>query len=394
MKLIYKLKYVFLFLSIMGLLAIPAYSQNDSTIIKEKYNAYIVDNEEEDQYIDGGFLVRKGKKYGVVDYDYNLIIPIKYKSIKYIGDYNEYYIVNRKKYYGIYNTNWKEILECKYTSIEDKEDYGLKIKSKKGVGWYSFNSQKILIEDIYDSIVIDSEMHDIDDGIFHIYKDNKIGMFSYEYEDILFNVEWDSIQYVDGEIYDIEGYDYYDYYRLKRNDSVFYYTGNYEDNSQIVTTGYSTANRKRLLKLNADTIDLDMNNGDGLFNARNAISKKWGMYQDYGDTIHILIPPQFDSIVAYSWNAPYTMVANNGLWGVYLWDWGRSDDAHRDVAFLYQDYKRVTSNSSGRFYLAAMIDDKWFWVDWYTGKKTTKQVWDSYDEMELSYYDRSTYYSN
>ena len=35
--------------------------------------------------------------------------------------------------------------------------------------------------------------------------------------------------------------------------------------------------------------------------------------------------------------------------------------------------KEFLSNSGG-FYLAAMVDNKWFWVDWYTGKRTTKQV--------------------
>jgi len=367
------------------------FSQTDSAVIMDKYKATIIDN---GNSFYGVYLVKKGRKVGVVDYDFDLKIPIKYESIKYYEDYYSFYIVQRKKYYGLYNSEFEFVLECNYTKIEKIGAY-IEIGTKKGIGLYSLDSRNYLIEPIYDSIAVSSDFVNYNEGITILYSVGKQGMVYMNSDYIVkFDVEWDSIKFVDSEIYDVDGEWYSSYYSFKKEGLTFRYILDGEYKIEIITEGYSSVDKQRLRKLRADTIALDETNGDGMFKARVTASQKWGMYQDYGDTIHILIPPQFDSIVAYSWNAPYTMVANNGLWGVYLWDWGRSDDAHRDVAFLYQDYKRVTSNSSGRFYLAAMIDDKWFWVDWYTGKKTTKQVWDSYDEMELSYYDRSTYYSN
>lgn len=382
-------KSILVIIIILFSINISVYSQDDSLIIKEKYNAYIVENE--DEGIDGGYLVKKGKKYGVVDYDYNLKIPIKYNSIKYCGDYNEYYLVNRKKYFGVYNIDLEEKLKCKYLRIIDKENVGMEIKSKKGVGLYSLYYNKMLLEDIYDSIVVDEERYYDTDGEILVYKDNKVGIFVAEGHDkFLFKVEWDSIKVCYDEINDIEG-NYYDYYYLlKRNDSIFYFTGDHNNNYQIITEGYSNANTKRMTQLKADTIALDGNNGDGLFKARNSDTKKWGMYQDYGDSIHIVIPADYDSVYYFGWNYPYTTVFNEGLVGIYLWDW-YGDDSTYTSDCIYEDYKRVNGPNE-RKYFAGKINGKWYWIDWYTGKKTRDLGYDTYDDMKLYPIDRSSFY--
>ncbi len=370
-----------------------SYGQEDSIAIMKKFKASIV-NDEENSF-DGGYIVKKGRKYGVVDYDYNLKIPIKYKSIKCYYDSYEYVILNKKKYYGVTNYNYDTVLECKYLRIEELGESFLKIRSKKGIGLYSLYLNKIIIDAKYDSLIMDEELMYDSEATALVYKDGKVGLYALNSEDpVLLSVEFDSIVYVTGEIYDVEGMDYNEYYRVRKNDSILFFYMGYDGVNQIITEGYSRANRRRLEKLNADTIALDGNNGDGMFKARVASSQKWGLYQDYGDSIHVKIPPQFDSIVNYSWNAPFTLVANNDRWGIYLWEWGDSVDYNRDIPCLYEECKRVKSSSSGRFYLAAKLDGYWFWVDWYTGKRTTKQVWKTYDEMTLSYYDRSSYYSN
>jgi len=367
------------------------FSQADSEIIMDKYKATIIDNG--DSFY-GVYLVKKGRKMGVIDYDFELKIPIKYESIRYYEEYNPFYIVQRKKHYGLYNNEFNLILECKYTKLERVGAY-IEIGTKKGIGLYSLESQNYLIEPIYDSIAVSSDFVNYNEGITVLYSDGKQGMVYMSSDYIVkFDVEWDSIKFVDSEIYDVDGEWYSNYYSFKKEGDIFCYTLDGEDKIEIITEGYSSVDKKRLQKLKADTIALDGNNGDGMFKARIASSKKWGLYQDYGDTIHVKIPPQFDSIINYSWNAPFTMVANDGLWGVYLWEWGDSIDYNREVPCLYQECKRVSSSSSGRFYMAAKLDNVWFWVDWYTGKRTTKQVWKTYDEMTLSFYDRSTYYSN
>ena len=338
--------------------------------------------------------MKKKRKLGVVDYNLELKIPIIYDSIRYYYEYNPLYVVHRKKYYGLYSYEFDFILECKYSKFEIVGTY-IKVGTKKGVGLYSIESKSFLIEPIYDSIAVSSNFIDYNEGVTILYKDGKQGMVYMDYNyTVKFDVEWDSVKIENLGIYNVEGEWYENYYSFKKEGKTYRYSVYGGDKFEIITEGYSSVNRSRMKKLNADTIDLDGNNGDGMFKARIASSKKWGLYQDFGDTIHVKIPPQFDSIVNYSWNAPFTMVANNGLWGVYLWEWGDSIDYNREVPCLYDECKRVSSSSSGRFYLAAKLDNVWFWVDWYTGKRTTEQVWKTYDEMSLSYYDRSIYYSN
>ena len=77
MKLLKNSIYITGLILIALLVTISAYAQDENTIIKKKFKASIIENE----HINGGYLVKKGKKYGIVDYDYNLKIPIKYNSM-------------------------------------------------------------------------------------------------------------------------------------------------------------------------------------------------------------------------------------------------------------------------------------------------------------------------
>ena len=163
----------------------------------------------------------------------------------------------------------------------------------------------------------------------------------------------------------------------------------------FATSSYSQAfSGKELLdKLNADKIEMDTNNEDGVFKARNKKTKKWGMYQSRysnGSPVEI-IPMKYDSISYFPVNEKYTVVYNNGKIGFYLSYFDYEEDAKQTVACLYDDYKKFSFKYSGknRFppisytenYLAVKKNGKWGWVDWFTGEEKSAFIYKTTNDL-------------
>ena len=145
---------------------------------------------------------------------------------------------------------------------------------------------------------------------------------------------------------------------------------------------------KILKKINAAEYKPDKNNGDGVFVAKNIETKKWGMYQTWSEAdIKEMIPPQYDSIDFFGFNAKLTGVWNNGKVGIYQspWSFGE-EDAKQTVECLYDGYKifeveKTVSDGLGSYrkyfdYVAVKKDSLWAWIDWMTGELKTEFLYD------------------
>lgn len=130
------------------------------------------------------------------------------------------------------------------------------------------------------------------------------------------------------------------------------------------------------LELQADLVFLDQGNGDGLFKARNAQTKKWGMYQGF-DPVKMLIPADYDSLDFFGWNHPFTGVYHNGKVGFYTSAWSY-DDAAQVVPCEYDSYRIFEGTRD--YYLAVERDGKWCWLNW--RENTLKGTWcDDIDKL-------------
>jgi hypothetical protein len=121
-------------------------------------------------------------------------------------------------------------------------------------------------------------------------------------------------------------------------------------------------------KIRCDLVEFDYNNGDGAFRARDSETKKWGMYQSFGEgDPRVMIPPKYDSIYFFPWNSSFTAVFNDGKVGFYLSQWSYDEEAKQSVPCIYDDYQRYNDNGVKK--LACKRDGKWGWVDWLTGEE-------------------------
>ncbi|MFT4662406.1 MAG: hypothetical protein ACI898_002187 [Flavobacteriales bacterium] len=136
-----------------------------------------------------------------------------------------------------------------------------------------------------------------------------------------------------------------------------------------------------------DLMDMDGNNGDGLFKARSQTTQKWGLYQYLGDEIVEAIPMKYDSLYHFSWNGNYTAVFNEGKVGFYLSYWSYDSDAKESVPCIYEDYKRyITDDQIPK--LAVMKDGKWGWVDWLTGEEKSEFKYETPEDLPYPYYNQ------
>lgn len=150
------------------------------------------------------------------------------------------------------------------------------------------------------------------------------------------------------------------------------------------------AEKGLLEKLNADQIEMDQENQDGTFKARNKTSKKWGIFQ-LSSTLVEMIPMKYDSLEFFEVNAKFTVVYDGGKLGIYLCYFDYDKDAKQTVPCLYEDFKKmiVPYNGDSRFppityteeYLAAKKDGKWGWINWFTGEEMSEFIYDSPDEL-------------
>ena len=139
---------------------------------------------------------------------------------------------------------------------------------------------------------------------------------------------------------------------------------------------------------NIDIIDLDGNNGDGLFKARSAKTHKWGLYQYLGDRIVEAIPMKYDSLHHFQWNGNYTAVFNDGKVGFYLSYWSYDEDARQTVPCIYEDYKRYTTEEDQIPRLAVKKEGKWGWVDWLTGEEKSEFTYETPDNLPYPWYEQ------
>ena len=145
---------------------------------------------------------------------------------------------------------------------------------------------------------------------------------------------------------------------------------------------------KILKKIQATEHKLDVNNGDGVFVAKNKKTKKWGMYQAWSEQdIKEMIPPEYDSIDFFGFNSKLTGVWNKGKVGIYPspWSYGE-EEAKQTVECLYEGYKifnveKTVSDGLGSYrkyfvYVAVKKDGLWAWIDWMTGELKTDFIFD------------------
>lgn len=140
-----------------------------------------------------------------------------------------------------------------------------------------------------------------------------------------------------------------------------------------------------------DLIDMDGNNGDGLFKARNSETLKWGLYQYMWDKFLEAIPMQYDSLYHFSWNGNYTAVFNDGKVGIYLSNWTYGEEAKESVPCIYEDYKNYRLEDQ-TLRLAMKKDGKWGWVDWLTGEEKSEFKYDDPDDLPYPYYEQETWF--
>ncbi len=159
--------------------------------------------------------------------------------------------------------------------------------------------------------------------------------------------------------------------------------------------------QKQLMEMvNADLIEMDKNNGDGTFQARDKETKKWGMYQfsfDNGAPTE-MIPKQYDSIQYFGVNEKFTAVYNNDKLGIYTCYFDYQEEAKETVPCLYDDFKIIIVPYSGedRFppitysevYLTLKKNGKWGWVNWFTGEEKSQFIYKTTDDLPAPSYEQ------
>jgi len=138
-------------------------------------------------------------------------------------------------------------------------------------------------------------------------------------------------------------------------------------------------------KLNADIIEMDLGNEDGVFKARNQKTKKWGMYQWMYSGVETdeLIPMDYDSVSYIPFNGAFSAVYNNGKVGFHLSAWSFTD-AKQTVPCLYDSYQKY--NIEHKTYLAVSRNDKWGWVDWKTGEEKSEFIYATKEDLPYPNY--------
>lgn len=279
------------------------------------------------------------------DYDEKTLLKKwKGKEIKYYkSDYAEWYQIRKKKKWGLYNFD-DEIIPPLYDSI----------------GWFENLDPYIIVKDNkkYGIFLNPFEISDALDRLKIDYDQIKTIIHEGEYYTIAKKgSKWGLIDWFEGSIIIPFDYEYLD------------------DLVPLVTLspwqlGVINSATK---ELEADKVEFDYNNGDGVIRARNRDSKHWGMYQNMGDSFTELIPMEYDSLNFFSWNGKFTAVYKDGKTGFYLTQWVYEDNAKQSVPCIYGAYKKINYNNNT--YLAVQKSGKWGWVDWFTGEEKSEFIY-------------------
>jgi hypothetical protein len=152
--------------------------------------------------------------------------------------------------------------------------------------------------------------------------------------------------------------------------------------SQGVDLFDETVINKIKRKLSADSIIPDPYNEDGVYNARNKKTKKWGMYQNFKE----FIPARYDSIDFFGFNHPFTLVWNNGKVGVIL---DGSDGYKESVPCIYDDgqiwkyWNREIAQEEK--VLKVRKGEKWGMINWITGDIQVDFICDNPNDVKMPY---------
>ncbi|MEP4598007.1 MAG: hypothetical protein ABJZ92_17495, partial [Cyclobacteriaceae bacterium] len=113
------------------------------------------------------------------------------------------------------------------------------------------------------------------------------------------------------------------------------------------------------------------------------IKKKWGVYQAevYEDEVYVdeIIPAVFDSIGWFTGMEPFTIVKNNGKYGLLL-NPGEIYDAAEKVKCKYD---KVQMRERDGEYFALAKNDKWGLIDWFEGALIVDYIFDTPGEVPL-----------
>lgn len=141
--------------------------------------------------------------------------------------------------------------------------------------------------------------------------------------------------------------------------------------------------RKVKKTFTADSILPDPINEDAVYQARNAKTKKWGLYQQYRE----IIPAKYDSIKFFNSNDLYTFVWNDGKMGIgMLSSWEEGAKGYKQTVPCIYDEGKISkywnrAEAVEQEYLKVRKGDKWGMIDW-TGTILVEFLYDNYKDVK------------
>ena len=377
---------------IMLLLVLSSYSQNgspdDYQDIKRKYKVKDITYNKDIN----AFLISKRGDYGLVsskETGFEMLIPMEYDSILPQNTSFRHILIWDESKIGVYSSEYKYLLEPQFHNVRTNEynEGFLEISLHNMRGIYDLRYQKFIVNPEYDNI--DFLNYKYSAGLLLLRKNDKYGLLNIYKNKIIFDIKYDEINYHKEFVKDVDGAFYESYIELITNGKRKFYNGaNIYD--EVKLYGYSKNNESRLRYLSADTLVESALTVKGEFLARIELSQKWGLYENYDDLFRAIIPPKYDKIEFYEWGSPLTVIHRNGFMGYFVKEWEDSLDQYPQTC-IYNELKLV-DDSKYRKHLAALINKKWYWVDWYEGTYNKNEYYNSFEEMKPTEDNLSKYY--
>jgi hypothetical protein len=228
--------------------------------------------------------------------------------------------------------------------------------------------------------LVPSEYHSIEfnkpgNGFVIVQKNGFFGVYVLENEEVKYGYESVDCKYNDFKIGDS-----LNSHSLKMKLGSIWKSINWisgEEHEENISFNQELAPRHQKALPNCDRYKEDLGNGDGLMQARDRKTKKWGMFQVMGSRADTLVPCLYDSLDMFGFNAPFTQVYNAGKVGIYTWN------GKETVPCLFDGYKKVKVKTKSNIttYLLVKKGDKWAWIDWKSGELKSKFDMDSLDGL-------------
>ncbi|MCT4629768.1 WG repeat-containing protein [Winogradskyella sp.] len=159
-----------------------------------KCNNYFVNNFEESKH----YVVSKNAKTGIIDPNFNVLVPLEYDFIKYFDLKNEIFIAQKNNKYGIIGRNYSIVAPMIYDNIQEMgflgRTKGMLLVSDKKEGF--FYDQRVILEAIYDEIIqLHYKSYQSEADKYVIVKLNqKYGVFDFNSKEVL-PIDYDEIDY-------------------------------------------------------------------------------------------------------------------------------------------------------------------------------------------------------